>query len=299
MNFEKNKTNDIPLLKLINPKTQENIVILPTLGGTIVSLTLGRGLHQILVGDSDNELQENPLFRGRLLFPFNDRIPGGKYTFRNNKYHLPKNCIEDHSALHGFIYNKNVTILEKRNSQAVLYWRTGHNKFNGYPFDMSLKTDIQLHNGGVTLSFTVKNEGNIPAPYALGWHSYFKTDSSSILKAEYPYYFDTDKYFLPVGNGIPLHGSKFEFSKDIEFSKKPLDHTFKAPANGISILKNRNYSVKIEQKNFAYTQLFIPPDKKSIAIEAISSKPNSFNTDEVLIIQPKKEYSASVKVVMI
>lgn len=290
------KNNNISFLKLINPKTQESIVLSPTLGGTIVSLSLGRGLHQILTGDSDVELQTNPLFRGRLLFPFNDRIPGGKYTFQDNNYQLPKNCSEDNSALHGFIYNKDVTILEKRKSRAILYWRTGHNKFNGYPFDMSLKTDIKLHDGGVTLSFTVKNESNMPAPYALGWHSYFKTDSSSTLKAEYPYYFDTDRYFLPVGNGIPSHGSKFDFSKDIEFSEKLLDHTFKAPTNGISILKNRNYSVKIEQKYFAYTQLFIPPDKKSIAIEPISSKPNSFNTDEVLIIQPKKEYSASVKV---
>ena len=202
---EKNK--NISFLKLINPDTGESIVFSPTLGGTIISLTLGIGLHQIMESDSDDELQENPLFRGRLLFPFNDRIPDGVYTFHGKTYQLPKNCSDDGSAIHGFIYDKKVTILEQRETQASLFWRTGKDQLPGYPFDMSLKTEIKLHNGGVTLSFTVKNQGDIPAPYALGWHSYFKTDSTSTLCAEYPYYFKTDEYFLPVGNGLPSSGS--------------------------------------------------------------------------------------------
>lgn len=290
------KYNDISFLKLINPDTQESLVFSPSLGGTIVSLTLGSSLHQILESDSKHELQENPLFRGRLLFPFNDRIPDGKYSFQGNNYQLPINCSEDSSSIHGFLYDKEITILEQEEKSATLFWRIERNKLPGYPFDMSLKTDIKLHNGGVTLSFTIKNEGDIPAPYALGWHSYYKTDSSSTLHAEYPYYFETDEYFLPIGDRLISSGSQFDFTEGASFSKKLLDHTFKAPANGISILKNKNYSVKIEQKNFAYTQLFIPPDKRSIAIEPISSKPNSFNTEEVLILQPEEEYHASVRI---
>ncbi len=290
------KNNALSFIKLINPDTREGLVLSSTLGGTIVSLTLGSSLHQIMASDSDKELQKNPLFRGRLLFPFNDRIPEGKYSFQGKTYQLPINCHEDSSAIHGFIYNKKVTIPEQRETQVSFSWRTGKNCFPGYPFDMSLKTDIKLHNGGVTLSFTVKNEGDVPAPYALGWHSYFKTNSSSTLLAEYPYYFETDEYFLPVGDGVPSSGSKFDFTEGAGFNKKPLDHTFKAPTNGISILKNKNYSIRIEQKNFAYTQLFIPPDKKSIAIEPISSKPNSFNSNEVLILAPEEEYCGDVSI---
>lgn len=270
------------------------MVFSPTLGGTIVSLTLGSGLHQIMAGDSENELQDNPLFRGRFLFPFNDRIPDGKYSFLGKEYQLAINCSEDNSTIHGFMYNKEVTILQQNENSVSMFWRTGKNKFQGYPFDMSLKTDIKLHNGGVSLSFTVKNDGNMAAPFALGWHSYFRTDSSSSLHAKYPYYFDTDKQFLPVGNGVPSTGSNFDFSKDIDFSEKFLDHTFGVSPDDISILKNKNYGVKIEQKNFAFTQLFIPPDKKSIAIEPISSKPNSFNSKEVLVLKPGDVYCASV-----
>jgi len=246
--------------------------------------------------DTEEELQNNPLFRGRFLFPFNDRIPEGKYTFNGKDFQLPINCNEDNSAIHGFMYNKKVSILKHTETEAVFYWRTGKDKIQGYPFDISLKTKIKLHNGGVKISFTVKNEDIIPAPYALGWHSYFKTDPSSILTADYPFYYDIDDNYLPAGKRIPTKGSKFDFSNGAGFSEKSLDHTFGVSLDNKSVLKNENDSIQIKQTNFAYTQLFIPPDKKSIAIEPISSKPNSFNSDEVSILLPGGEYCPGISI---
>ena len=286
-------------LTLTNPSTKESLILSPSLGGTIVSLCLGPDFKQILKNDPENELQDNPLFRGRFLFPFNDRIPKGQYSFSGNNYQLPINCSDDGSAIHGFMYNKEVSILKHTDTEAVFYWRTGKNQIQGYQFDVSLQTEIELHNGGVKISFTVKNEGEIPAPYALGWHSYFNTDLSSKLQAVYPYYFEIDKNFLAVGDVVPSSGSKFDFTKGNSFSDLFLDHSFKVPADGTTILQNRDYSIKIEQKNFAYTQLFIPPEKTSIAIEPISSISNSFNSDDVLILLPGEEYCASVRIDMI
>ena len=296
MNSNVQNNRITPLLKLSNPETKESLIFAPTLGGTITSLSLGPDLHQIMGNDTEDELQENPLFRGRFLFPFNDRIPEGKYLFKGKEYQLAINCIEDGSAIHGFMYNKKVSILKHTETEAVFYWRTGKDKIQGYPFDISLKTEIKLHNGGVKISFTVINEGEIPAPYALGWHSYFKTDQSSTLQAVYPYYFDIDENFLAIGDGVPSSGSKFDFSKESTFSDLFLDHSFTVPSDGKTILRNRDYSIKIEQENFAYTQLFIPPDKTSIAIEPISSKSNSFNSEEILVLEEGEEYCASIRI---
>jgi len=297
LNAQKNRIT--PFIKLANPETKESLIFAPTLGGTITSLCLGPNLHQIMENDTTDELQENPLFRGRFLFPFNDRIPEGKYTFSGKEYQLPLNCSEDGSAIHGFMYNKKVSVLKQTETEATFYWRTGKGQIQGYPFDISLKTKIGLHNGGVKISFTVINEGSIPAPYALGWHSYFKTDPSSTIKAAYPYYFDIDKNFLAVGDGVPTQGSKFDFTKKSSFSDLFLDHSFKVPKDGITILNNMDYSIKIEQENFTYTQLFIPPHRTSIAIEPISSISNSFNSNGVLVLLPGEEYCASVKIDLI
>jgi aldose 1-epimerase len=287
-------SSNLSFIKLSNPETDEKITLCPDLGGTITSLKLGKNQFEVLENDNENELKENPLFRGRFLFPFNDRIPCGKYSFVEKEYNLPINCSEDESAIHGFIYNQEVRVLKQTKSKITFYWRTGENQFQGYPFDISLNTEIKLHNGGVKISFAVKNEGSIAAPYALGWHSYFKIDASSTLKAGYHSYFETDDSFLPLGDCLSVANTLFDFRKASELSGKQLDHTFTAPSNGVTILKNKNYSINIKQNNLAYTQLFIPPDNKSIAIEPISSKPNSFNTEKVRILQAGQEYKALI-----
>ncbi len=283
-------------IKLYRRDTGESLVFIPRYGGMISSLVLGKNKHEILRNDSVNELEKNPLYRGRFLFPFNDRIPKGQYTFRGKTYQLPVNCREDGSALHGFLYRERMDVAEKSDTRAVLKWRTDDTLLPGYPFTLSLLIILELSGRGASLSFTVKNEGQDTAPFAFGWHSYFKTDAASRLYAGFPCFFETDSSFLPVGECCPVKGTAYDFSGGSEMIGKELDHTFSAAGNGTAVLVNEKYSVTIRQYNFPYTQLFIPPEADSIAVEPITSKPNSFNTDEVLILAPEEEYSARIEV---
>lgn len=283
-------------IKLSNQKTGESIVVVPRYGGTVTSLVLGNGHHEILRNDSLYELERNPLFRGRFLFPFNDRIPGGKYSFKGKSYLLPVNCFEDGSAIHGFLYRERMDIAERREDKIVLTWKTDDSVLPGYPFVLLLAITITLYEGGVSFKFTIQNKGQTSAPCAFGWHSYFKTDPESILKADYPCFFKTDKSLLPFGNCCSTAETSFDFTGGTLLGGKELDHTFRTAAGGVTRLVNNAYTVKIVQKNFPYTQLFIPPERDSIAIEPITSKPNSFNSADVLILEPEEEYSAGIQV---
>ncbi len=283
-------------IKLSHQKTEESLVVVPRYGGTVTSLVLGNGHHEVLRNDSLHELERNPLFRGRFLFPFNDRIPGGKYSFKGKSYLLPVNCFEDGSAIHGFLYRERMDIVERSEDQMVLTWRTDNSMLPGYPFVLSLTIAITLYEGSVSFKFTIQNKGATPAPCAFGWHSYFKTDAASILKAEYPCFFKTDKRFLPVGECRSTAGTSFDFTGGALLEGKELDHTFRTAGGGVTRLVNNAYTVNIVQENFPYTQLFIPPERDSIAIEPVTSKPNSFNTADVLILEPEEEYSAGIQI---
>ncbi len=283
-------------LILESPGSLSRAVIYPFLGGTVGSLELGGAGFTVLESDSREELLSNPLFRGRILFPFNDRIPGGRYTFGGKEYILPLNCSEDGSAIHGFLYDKRMTVLSERGTSASLYWRTGAGLYDGYPFDLSVAIDFSIGIDSFGMSFTVRNEGDGPAPFALGWHSYFKAEYDSVLNADYPCYFGINSRFLPEGPCIPSKGTAFDFSSGSGFLSMKLDHTFKAAPGGITTIRHREFSVEIEQKNFAYTQLFVPPAGGSIAVEPISSKPDSFNSPDVLVLEPKEVYSSSVRI---
>ncbi len=283
-------------LVLEYPGSGSRAVIYPFLGGTVGALELGEAGFTVLESDSREELLSNPLFRGRILFPFNDRIPGGRYTFGGTEYRLPLNCSEDGSAIHGFLYDKRMTVLSAGKTSASLFWRTGAGRYDGYPFDLSVAIDFSIGIDSFWISFTVKNEGDRPAPFALGWHSYFKAEDDSVLYADYPCYFGINSRFLPEGPCVPARGTAFDFSSGSGFLSMKLDHTFKAPAGGVTVIRRRNFSVEIVQENFAYTQLFVPPGRGSIAVEPISSKPDSFNSPDVLVLEPKEVYSSSVRI---
>ena len=289
------------LRKLESPQTGEMIVFDLDNGGTVTSMVLGKDKREILYNDSGIEYESNPLFRGRFLFPFNDRIPEGRYSFGGREYHLDINNPEDGSAIHGFMYNRRIKLLSLEEAKAAVYWSTGEDEIPGYPFSVSLTIDFSLSPGRVDIGFTVKNEGSTAAPFALGWHSYFRTLSSSVLTAAFPCYFRIDDTFLPVGDCVSVYGTEYDFSRgrspgEMTAGGRILDNTFSAPEKGGVVLDNGDYKVSISQKNFPYTQLFIPPDGESIAIEPITSKPNSFNSPEVLTLSPGNVYTAQVRI---
>ena len=289
------------LRELISPETGEGVVFDLDNGGTVTSLVLGEDKRELLKNDSEAEYRVNPLFRGRFLFPFNDRIQEGKYSFGGREYQLDINNPEDGSAIHGFMYNKRIKLLSLEQTKATVYWSTGEEKIRGYPFVISLTIGYSISPGRLDIHFTVKNEGETTAPFALGWHSYFRTVPSSVLTGEFPCFFKIDSSFLPVGDCVSVCGTEYDFSRggstvEMTAGGKILDNTFAAPEKGGVILDNGDYKVRISQENFTYTQLFIPPDGDSIAIEPITSKPNSFNSPEVLTLSPGNVYTALVRI---
>ena len=68
------------------------------------------------------------------------------------------------------------------------------------------------------------------------------------------------------------------------------------------ICEKLNLNLQIWQdagfNKYNYLVVYIPPDRKSIAIEPISSNINSFNNGEGLIIlKPEEEFAASIGII--
>jgi len=105
--FLREKTG-LQRIVLHNSLTNECVEIIPDLGGTVYKIALNRNgiLHDVLASDGEELLRENPLYRGRILFPFHDCIPYGIYQFRGKYFELIINCAEDGSAIHGLLYDK-------------------------------------------------------------------------------------------------------------------------------------------------------------------------------------------------
>lgn len=311
MNFtiDHEKRDTIEFLILRNLITGESLECIPELGATISTLSLqlkGKATN-ILEGDSPETLRANPFYRGRILFPFNDMIPGGVYTFNGSTYNLPVNQPKENKALHGFVYDKPFkTIWEEstRNFCKIIVSKTiTSDEHPGYPFDCTLTLSYILRVREFQMNMTVKNTGNRALPFSFGWHPYFTFGISiddNTLQMQCDSYIEVDANLLPTRRLLPCNDSRYDFAQGKLIGAEPIDMGFTAPRDGKIFLGGDKGYIIVNQNGdfFNFVQLFIPPDRRSIAIEPVTAATNSFNFSELglRVLEPNEEATGFVVV---
>lgn len=283
--------NNIKFIQLINNQNGELVEIIPSIGGAVnrIRLNLGDGVKDIIRNDSDEELKEdliaNAWFRGRVLFPFNDMIPDGKYSFNGIDYQLYINIKDENFALHGFQYTKDTdsiaTYSDDFKAKLILKYDTDGND-EGYPFKTTLEITYTLSEKGLKLDFFISNRSEESIPLALGWHPYYKLDGRSddwILKMQSESLVEVDENLVPTGNKLPCNGSDCDFSKGKAIDGKEIDLALTVPKDGVFELSSGKQILKVQQdpEVFKYIQMYTPEDRESIAIEPVTAATNSFN----------------------
>ncbi|MGL1890274.1 MAG: aldose 1-epimerase [Spirochaetaceae bacterium] len=280
-----------------------SITIIKSLGATVYKLKLNN--RDILFPDPITELTKNELFRGRILFPFNDRIPNGTYSFNNKNYQFPLNC-DGKDSIHGLIYNRDMDVVENKSldSKDILQLQTkiSKNDFTGYPFDIAISITFTLTEESINIDFLINNSGDKEAPYALGWHPYFtfgKDIGTSNLTFEGKEYFDVDANLYYEGNHYPIDGTELDYSKGKNINSSELDIAISLKDKGKFLLKDGkdNINAEFSSSLFPNLQLFVPDDRKSIAIEPISAPSDTFNYPDtgLKILKPGEEDRGYVK----
>lgn len=302
----------IKFIQLINNNTDELAEIIPSIGGTVnrIKLNLGDGAKDILRNDSDLGLKEdlvaNAWFRGRVLFPFNDMIPEGKYAFNGKEHQLHINIEDENFALHGFQYTKDTELIESSSNDncaktVLTYNSDGSDK--GYPFRTSLQITYILSANGFEISFKVENRSEENIPLALGWHPYYKLDGKSdewILKMDSQSFVEVDDDMVPTGNTPSSSGTDYDFTKGKAIEGKEIDIALTVPKDGLFELSNGKQALKVEQDPvcFKYIQMYTPEDRESIAIEPVTAATNSFNFHDLglIVLKPNEAIDTFVRV---
>lgn len=264
--------------------------IIPELGGMVHKVSLldpaTDETYPILEHDSDEELISNPWYRGRILFPFNDRIPDGKYTYNNQEYQIPMNFAEEGCAIHGFVYNKPFKVIKRTTSASeaslLLRYVIPEDTLEYYPFGLTLYVTYILTDEEFKVDFYIENTGSKTAPVSLGWHPYFilgsKVDDLK-LTLDSREYIPVDDDLMPTGDICLTRASSFTFDEGMEIKDQELDIALSTPDNETIELAGKGAALEFQwpKSFFEYTQIFIPPHRKSIAIEPVTGATNNFN----------------------
>ncbi len=273
--------------------------ILPQHGGTVWRLALCRAVP-VLEADAPGELAANPGFRGRLLIPFNDRIPGGRYQFDGTDYELPVNEPDSGCALHGLVYDRPFTVdtREADDSGAFLQlsYRLEPESSPGYPFTLLVTASYHLRADRFELRLATVNGGEGPAPVTMGWHPYVVTPEGvdeARITCPAERFVEVDSDLLPTGARPPVSGGPLDYRKPGRVGAREIDIALeRAGASGAApsgaatartVVDRGDDAIILEQslQPFRYTQLYIPPQHTSIAVEPITAATDAFNRPEL------------------
>lgn len=288
------------LVQIKNHLTEEQIEI-STKGALMNSWKLSSvaGFYDIIDGNNFEEgwkdFEFNG-FKGGKMNPFSCRLQNGTYLHEGIKYCIDKFYLGDH-ALHGILYDANFKILNSdsnENDASVTLCYEYQKIDNGFPFNYTVFIKwIFEKNNKVQVETTIINKDEHSFPMMDGWHPYFKLsenidDCSLQFMNKGKLVYNDD--LLPTGDILPCHD--FESSKrlvDIELDNGYLlDHR-----QSSATLENEKFKLVVTpDSNYTYLQLYIPSNRKSIAIENLSAAPDCFNNKMGLhVMQPQEVWT--------
>lgn len=316
MSFEINTVNDkgFNITEIKDVHNASSIRIIPSAGALWNGWTVKHknGDINLINGYATaDDLQQNltDSYKSAKLSPFACRIPQGKYTYQGKEYEFAHK-FSDGSAIHGLLAGKPFSQINAETHED--YGRVSF-KFeyrqddSGYPFDYDCTVTYTLHaNHKVTLDTLIENRSEDTIPVVDGWHPYFTTGNSvdnCFLQFYANRLVEFDDHLIPTGKLLPF--DTFWEAKKIE--QMALDHsflldenapqprcTFSDPKQGIAL---RVYP----SEHYPVLQLYIPPDRLSIAIETLSGAPNAFNNGiGLVLLSPgeKRQFSVTYEAVL-
>jgi aldose 1-epimerase len=245
-------------------------------------------------------------FKGAKLSPFVCRLNKGVYEWNDIKYQVGKSpgssCFYDdnHHALHGLIFDapfqiNKVGANSQRAECQLFHCYDGVTVDSGYPFAFHINISYILESENkLTITTTVQNCSGTKIPISDGWHPYFQlaeSIDSSFLQFQSRKMVEFNSDLLPTGN--LLDEAKWNQDEGVSLNNIQLDNCF-------VLLKEDNWDVDKNRKRlpscilrdesvglavhiypdvemYPFLQLYIPPSRKSIAIENLSSVPDAFN----------------------
>ncbi|HEY4874498.1 MAG TPA: aldose 1-epimerase [Puia sp.] len=289
--------NNLSLSILKDEISQTEIAILPEYGAALHAFSININDHQFNIIDNykngDEIKKEMPLsFKSAKLSPFPCRINEAEYDFNGRKYEFNNKFI-DGSAIHGLLYNKlfRVTDTSSNENEAQIILGYDYNKDDdGFPFNYTCTVEYILQkNNLLTIKTTVTNKSNIAIPIADGWHPYFRLANDVnhwLMQFPSESIVEFDERLIPTGNLSPYD----TFSSPKIIDEIQLDNCFilkkelKTPACSIFNPKNKLRLNFFVDSSYPYLQIYIPPHRKSIAIENLSAAPDCFNNKMGLIL---------------
>jgi aldose 1-epimerase len=275
---------------LQNPATGTGFSIVPECGANVLDIRFGG--QSILDGyASPDELEAGKWGKSSVLFPFPNRLNGGKYNWLGQAYQFPLNNAATANAIHGFAREEAFEVeyfflAKDCASIRCSYDYEGQRPY--YPFPFALDLEFTIHDDGTfSLEVEVENVHPQPIPVGFGWHPYFRlAERADDHRLQLPACEKVaiDERMIPTGER-----TKFaDFQRIKSVGDAVLDNCFqyaKASGDYEMALESAEHRLLLNAsaKQFPFFQVFTPPHRQSVALEPMTCNVDAFNNQQGLV----------------
>lgn len=330
MNLYTIEEND-GLFRLQSPLGHE-VRIAPQAGFNAYSFRIPHHDEQLRVlvePESDEQMRDGGFSFGYpILFPFANRIRGGKYRFEGEEYQLDIN-FKDGNAIHGLVCNRAWQVVGQGADEKSAWisarfdTRLHPEVLRQYPFEMILETTYRLCENALNSEIEIVNVGDKNAPLSFGIHPWFplpftahgqRSECTLQLPADKRWELEaqagTSTQLLPTGRILPVD-EKYDFRHekalgdiflddvwtDLHFDNDKHICTVSDPESKLQLCVESSPSA-----SFREYVVYAPLDRNVICLEPYSSTTNApelqlagFDAG-LVILAPQQRWNANIRI---
>ena len=233
-----------------------------------------------------------------LLFPYPNRIAGGRYSWSGRDYQLTPDQVpfdKTGNAIHGFCMDRPWRVVSQSESSVTAVFRTSVDapeRLALWPADAEIEVTYELRRSCLRSLITIRNPSDQPLPWGFGTHAYFRLPLGDFSSAaQCTIYAPSSRTWelhecLPSGKIQPVPAGA-ELSLSPAFGGLKLDdiYTEVAVKNGevICRLTDPAAKLRVEQRCSAVFReivAFTPPWATAVCLEPYTCVTNAINLQQ-------------------
>ncbi|HWC80885.1 MAG TPA: aldose 1-epimerase family protein [Pseudonocardiaceae bacterium] len=238
-----------------------------------------------------------PLGSGAVLVPWPNRVADGRWTWQDEPQQLELTEPDLHNAIHGL--QRHLPWVPTERTAAAITLSSDIPVQAGWPVPLSTTIEYALDARGLTVTHTVRNEGEQTVPFGLGTHPYPRAgavdrDVCDLQLAATTALPLTSDRLLPSGPPVPVTDTNLDFRTPQPLAGRSLNnplggcrpeedglvhHRLTGPSGGVELWAD---------PAFRWVQVFTPPEfgdrgAGAVAIEPMTCPPDALNSGIDLI----------------
>ena len=282
------------------------------------------GDRAIEVLDADPEFVEGssrPSGHGiPILFPFPNRIRGGRYSWDGRDYQLSPELVSfdpTGNAIHGFCLDRPWRVISHGPHFALGEFRLSvdaPDRLPLWPADFVIQVRYELRGPVLRADMRIANPSKTPLPWGFGTHPYFRLPLGDEGKAsevliEAPAAQEWDLVdCLPTGNRQPISEKK-DLRDGAEMGSLKLDDVLTdiAPTNGVveSLIMDPKAGLQVTQRCdsvFRELVVYTPPNRDAVCLEPYTCVTDAINLQQqgidagLQVLPPDAEFRTWIEI---